>query len=715
MSIGLLVIIALALACTKEVVKEVTVPGETVIVEKEVIKEVPGETVVVEKEVIKEVTVEVMVEAPANPSVLAVTPPSFRWDGPTPTDFSEAPMLAELVKQGKLPPVEQRVPENPLVVRVGERIGEYGGTWRQIGACSSKLATPLFLHDQVTMLDLNEIDVIPNLAETVESSRDWKTWTIRLRKGLKWSDGEPFTSADFDFAVNAFARNTDLNPVQLRRLGNPGVGGYGKGGYVGELEVVDDFTFRYIFEDAEPGFLVDYSMTGWWGYSYTLWNASNATFMPAHYMKQFHPDYTDLATLEKMADDAGLDDWMQLLRSKGRLDNPDSPTMSPWIIVDDTPGAAAFERNPYYWAVDPQGNQLPYIDKVSMVCGESREAQDLKMLAGEVDFVHSANYIKFPLFAKQAAQGNYFSYSPETALTTNIDPNQDYELDMEIGDLMRTKDFRIALSLAIDKFEIRDTFFFGEGQPANISFMSNSPFYDDMEPYRNLYIVQDVERANELLDGLGYTKRDADGFRVRLDGKGRLEMTLTQVSEPSGGFQPDGLSELVIQHFAGVGLKFTLQYVPSSEWSRLLLLNEVQLWGPTGQQGGPVPPTPDMHWGPLMHAWAGSGGKDGRAPQTPELKRIFEIHKEAQRLPWADRGPLYSEAYRINNENQFQIGILAGSGIQNSYTVVKNNLKNVPLGPGNKALYVSRYGNGGYAPARPEQFFFEGGLNDAGF
>ena len=87
-------------------------------------------------------------------------------------------------------------------------------------------------------------------------------------------------------------------------------------------------------------------------------------------------------------------------------------------------------------------------------------------------------------------------------------------------------------------------------------------------------------------------------------------MTLTQVSEPSGGFQPDGLSELVIQHLAGVGLKVTLQYVPSSEWSRLLLLNEVQLWGPTGQQGGPVPPTPDMHWGPLMHAWAGSGGAD---------------------------------------------------------------------------------------------------------
>lgn len=115
--------------------------------------------------------------------------------------------------------------------------------------------------------------------------------------------------------------------------------------------------------------------------------------------------------------------------------------------------------------------------------------------------------------------------------------------------------------------------------------------------------------------------------------------------------------------------------------------------------------------------WSGHrGGTEGGAPFTPEPARLFEIQVEAGKLPWSQRGGLYSDAYRILNERQYIIGLGSGFPFQNSYTIVKNNLRNVPLAGlvRNVPLYISRYGNGGLAPTRPEQFFFEGGLNDAG-
>jgi peptide/nickel transport system substrate-binding protein len=215
--------------------------------------------------------------------------------------------------------------------------------------------------------------------------------------------------------------------------------------------------------------------------------------MPAHYLKQYHGDYADAAALERMADDAGLDTWMQLFRAKADYVNPESPSMSAWVIVDDSPGAVVYERNPYYWKVDPEGNQLPYIERISISCGESAEAMDFKVIAGEIDFRHGSNFNKFSLFQKSAENGNYHSIAPLTALTNQITANRDHESDPEIRDLLRNQNFRITISLSIDKQEILDTFYFGMGRLANISFMRNSPFYDAVESYRLLYTVQDLD------------------------------------------------------------------------------------------------------------------------------------------------------------------------------------------------------------------------------
>jgi len=771
---AVLAIGALAVACGSETIKEVQVPGETIVVEKEVIKEVevdrivtvekevivevPGETVVVEKqvvvekEVIREVPVEttvvvekevvkiVEVQVPgetivvekkvevirevevvameaSDPTVNGVTPPSFVWEGPTPTSFNEAPMLAELVSQGRLPSVEQRLPTNPLVTRVTEAIGEYGGTWRMVSSCGDKGESTFLLHDQVIAMDLDDDSVGPALAESWSSSADWKNWTINLRPGLKWSDGAPFGADDFVFAVRDVAQNTDINPNKrdgaLSGLG--GDAGVGAHRGIGDLVKVDDNTVRYEFDSPAPGFLKDYAETTYWGYATTGWRAGGySTYMPAHFLKQFHAGFADAATLDQLVSDGGFETWQQLFRAKAQL--AQGPVMSPWYAVDDSPGTSVWERNPYYWKVDPEGNQLPYVDRISYSCGEDKEVIQIKVLAGESDFHHAADFEKYPLWVKNGVKGNYHTIIPKPGITLIISYNQDYEPtsaggDDEILRLMTAKDFRVAVSLSIDKQSVTDTYLHGWGKPQNMSFHPGALFYDRVENTRNLYTVQDVDRSNALLDGLGLAERDGDGWRIRGDGSGnRLDLRMDNVSFATGGIQSDDLVEGVGQYIRDVGLNLTSNLVAGAEWGAYTRDNKVMMGGPYGFQGGRYPPLPDRHWGAKMQTWAISGGRECCAPTDPKMKRMYDLAALAGPLPYEDRGDYYVEMYNILSEEQYITGVQYGAPLQNSFTIVKNNFKNTDA-PG----WISRYQNGAYAAVRPEQFFFEGGKNDEGY
>ena len=738
-SLGLLVIISLAMACTKEVVKEIEVPGETVIVEKEVIKEVPGETVVVEKEVIVEVPVEgetVIVEKEVvrevvttevvvkeveaakvwDPTIRAVDPPSFIWDGPTPKTYQEAPMLAALVAQGKLPPLADRLPENPLVTRVTDGIGEYGGTWRQIVSCGDRGESIYLNHDQVIAMDLDDDSVGPAIAESWSSSADMRDWTIKIRKGMKWSDGDPFDVDDFMFAVKDVAQNTTLNPNKrdgaLSGLG--GDAGVGAHRGIGDIVKVDDYTFRYEFDSPAPGFLKDFAETTYWGYSTTGWRAGGySTFMPSHFLKQFHGDYADPAELAAAISDGGFDSWDQLFRANARISA--GPVMSPWLWIDDSPGKAVLERNPYYWKVDPNGNQLPYVDKVAHSCGEDKEVIQLKVMAGESDFHHAADFEKYPLWVKNGEKGNFTTIIPKPGITLIISYNQDYEPTSNGGDdeilrLMTHRDFRIAVSLSIDKQSVTDTYLHGWGKPQNMSFHPGALFYDQVENTRNLYTVQDLDRSNELLDGLGLSARDADGWRQRGDGAGRLDLRMDNVSYVTGGIQSDELVEGVGQYIRDVDLNLKSNLVAGSEWGAFTRDNRVMMGGPYGFQGGRYPPLPDRHWGAKMQTWAITGGREGQAPRDAKLKRMYDLAAIAGKKKYEDRGPEYVEMYNIMSEEQFISGVQYGAPLQNSFSIVKKNFKNT-----NAPGWISRYQNGAYAVARPEQFYFEGGLNDAGY
>ena len=713
LSVGLLLVLSLAMACTKEVIKEVEVPGETIIVEQEVIKEIPGETVIVEKEVVKEVLIEKA--AAVDMSVNGVSPPSYQWDGPNPSSYNEAPVLAALVAEGKLPPVEDRLPDNPLVLRVGERIGDYGGTWRNVTTCTDKGGSIEYMHDQPIAMDVDDATPMPNVVRAWESSSDFRNWTIHLRKGMKWSNGDDFGSDDWVYAVNDILRNEEINANKREgALANAG----GDKGVVmhrgmGDIVKIDDNSFRYEFDDPSPNFLQDFAETSWWGYSVSAWmGGSFTTFAPSKYLKQFHASYADAAELQALVEAEGLETWVQLHSKKATIHEP-GPALGAWVVVDNSPGAAVFERNPYYWAVDAAGNQLPYIDKIVHTCGENPEAINLKVLAGESDF-HlrtGSHFEKYPLFQKTGARENQHTLAPTSEMFVIAAPNLDYEADAEVARLMQHKDFRVAISLSIDKQEWVDTYMFGLGKPGNISFTVTSPFYDGAEASRNLYTIQDVERANALLDGLGLDKRDAGGNRLRADNGKPLSVNLVTPADVVG---PTIVEATASEISKETGFDMVADIPPIEIWTATLQENNQHIvFG--GFQGGPYPVLPDRHWGPRIQQWAITNGREGQAPTDPKMLRMFEIAEEAQPLPYADREALYQEAYLIIAEEAFIIGIAAEAPFQHSFSVAKNNLINIPGGWGDEVMWVSRYQNGGAAGIRPEQWFFEGGKNDAGY
>ena len=165
-----------------------------------------------------------------------------------PKAFQEAPMLAELVKAGKLPPVAQRlpVPADLMVVKPVHEIGKYGGRWRRAftGPADAENGNRIVGTDKILMLDYTGNKITPALAKNWRFSDDGKVTTIFLRAGLKWSDGHPFTADDFLFWYTKIYQNKDLNPTPTAELqvnGKPGT--FGKR---------DEYTV--VFEFPEPNF-----------------------------------------------------------------------------------------------------------------------------------------------------------------------------------------------------------------------------------------------------------------------------------------------------------------------------------------------------------------------------------------------------------------------------------------------------------------------------
>ncbi|MBC7321369.1 ABC transporter substrate-binding protein, partial [bacterium] len=287
------------------------------------------------------------------------------------TRFSEAPALAELVKQGKLPPVEKRLPEKPLVIVPVEEVGKYGGSWRM--AMRGRADTPLLSrqvgYEGLVIIDPDLANVLPGVAENWKIGGNGRIFTFYIRKGIKWSDGHLFTADDIMFWYKDIILNKELTPVIPSWLTSEGE--------VVKVEKIDTYTVRFTFKKPN-GLFLPYFATG----------AGRSVLVPSHYLKQFHVNYTSKDKLNELVKKEGLNTWIDLFNNKNNFwMNPDLPVVFAWKVT--TPLGVStrvvFERNPYYWKIDTEGNQLPYIDRLVVDVVENIEVMKMKALNGEID------------------------------------------------------------------------------------------------------------------------------------------------------------------------------------------------------------------------------------------------------------------------------------------------------------------------------------------
>ena len=329
----------------------------------------------------------------------------------------EAPVLAEMVAAGELPPLEERLPVEPFVVGPGVLMseenlpdwepGQYGGTLR------SAHFRPDWNPDIFVMInepllsapDLGVDNIRGNVLRDFEVSDDNTEFTFYMREGMKWSDGHPLTTEDVRFVYEDIYLNENLTPSFPRRFRT----GYSASGEPMTLEIIDDYTFKITYPEPYGGFLRNLVIEGWNGYTELI--------RPSHYLQQFHADYTDIADLQPLLEEMNLtDEWWQLFISKDCLswdvNEPmclNTPRLGPWLLVEsDEPGLLQFERNPYYHKVDTEGKQLPYIDRLVSVLTEDIEMLNVNIFAGDVDFMReSTGLVKVPLYKENEAAGGF--------------------------------------------------------------------------------------------------------------------------------------------------------------------------------------------------------------------------------------------------------------------------------------------------------------------
>jgi peptide/nickel transport system substrate-binding protein len=613
-----------------------------------------------------------------------------KLEGPTiitdpaqfPKTFNEAPALAEMVKQGKLPPVQERIGQDPLVIKPVHEIGKYGGTWRRSFTGPGDNLNGVRAGggaDFILYVDYTGQKAVPNIAKGWEVSPDGRTTTLSLRRGMKWSDGEPFTSDDFLFWYEDVDQNKELLPVPVAMLtinGKPGV-----------VEKVDTYTVRYRFPD--PYFVLPELLAYSDPISGQAANGSDSFggYMPAHYLKQFHPKYTAKADLDKAVAAANVDNWVNLFKQKSTWNlNPELPVVSPWkIATPNTSSVWTLERNPYSIWVDTDGNQLPYIDKIQLTLGENLEVINLRAIAGEFDL--QARHIdigKVPAYLENQDKGGYkLSINPMTSGSDyGIFFNLAYDAEPEVAKWFNTTDFRRALSLGIDREQINETFFLGIGTPGSAA-PSETNKYNPGPEYRKLWATYDPKKANDMLDAIGLTSKDSDGFRLRTDGKGRLGLEVTTLG---GQFvQYTQISEMVREHWKKIGIDLRVQEMERNLAIKRGAGNETQLltWSNDGTDTLFINPTwmfatDGTSWySPAFGTWFQSGGKQGKEP-PPRMREVMDKWRQGFSAPDEERVQLGKDMWKIALDEVWYIGVAGQAGAVEGTQVAKVDLGNVP-------------------------------------
>ncbi|MCA0871197.1 ABC transporter substrate-binding protein [Seohaeicola saemankumensis] len=631
------------------------------------------------------------------PAALALALTAFVPNGSfAASQLSETAFWQDEVTRGDLPPIDQRLPSEPLVVDLeakGRVFGIPGGTMRTM-VTRSKDIRQMVVYGYARLVGYDHTySLAPDILAAYENEGN-KRYTLRLRPGHKWSDGSPFTSADFAYWWNDVANEPALSPAGppdfLRVRGE-----------LPQVSFPDAQTVVYEWAHPNPNFLQSLAQA-----------RPPFIYRPSEFLKQYHVKYADPAALKAAVNDARVKSWAALhnkLDNMYKYDNHELPTLQPWM--NSTSGKKIrhlFVRNPYYHRVDSNGAQLPYIDVIEMeIVAPGLVAA--KANAGETDLQgRGLDFRDISILRKgEADGGNYRTLLWGTGVASQIAiyPNLNYE-DDAWREILRDVRVRRALSLAIDRKTINQALYFKLAHPGAMSLLSSSPFFK--EEYREAWAQHDPALANKLLDEAGLGTRGKDGIRTLPDGR-PLEVVIETAGERQ---EVENALQIVTDNWRDVGVKLVMRPL-----DRDILRNRVfsgntmaSVW--YGWDNG----IPQIYTSPeylaprdqVFLAWPKwgqhyqTGGSSGEAPDMPPAQRLMELAEtwEASTTD-EDRTAVWHEMLQIHADNIFGIGILNGAP---QPIVVNKRLRNVP----EKALWAWEPG-AHFGVHRLDEFFFSDG------
>ena len=584
--------------------------------------------------------------------------------------FSEAPMLQAMVAAGEIPPLSERLPEDVLVIQPAQEIGQYGGALRQALVSAGSNFANRYGWEYLAAYTPDMTALFPNLLKGWDASADGTTFTLHMRKGVRWSDGVPFTADDLLFYWDDIALNEELSPsppARMMRAGQPG-----------PMRKIDDHTVEITFTEPYGVFIE------------TLARWRPNPYAPKHYLKNFHPAYTPLDELDNSVKEEGLDTWAALFQAKKGGSSeywamPERPVIGAWLAKNSiTDPIHVLERNPYYYKVDTEGNQLPYIDRLERTTVTDKETALLKLFAGEVDFFSMRPYgvDSFSLAVDYQDQGDYrllrFIWPPESR--GNIGFNMSHS-DPLLRELFNDTRFRIALSIAINRDEINALIYQGLAEVSNASLVEGPPFHG--ENLFKQHLEYDPREAAELLDQLGLAQRDGEGYRLRPDGK-RLRLSIII---PNWYPEEVEIAEMIKGYWQEAGIQLATKPISGRQLVPMWKSGEFDLDMVAMTRGGrPINPlfyadfVPISSWyvpNPAWSQWFRTQGSEGDEPPE-DLKRVMALRERALGEPdEAQRIALTIEMAKLMDKNFWVFSALQTSKATR-FAAVNKALMNIP-------------------------------------